>query len=218
LEKNKVINKATVELEFCDGIKIVESNTTEAQAIKLVLEKTQDCDFVLVGHKIKYTVRILNECEVELHDVIFKDILDDCVEFVEGSFEIDGEVKTPEVEEGILKFIFPVLEKEETVITFEVEATDDCCCKPKPKPVKSDPPTIASVRTNSTHVAGTGIAYATVYVTFPGEYIESYVVNNGGNWNAKMPDGYTPMIGDIIFSIQVEPGKDPSLPVETVVY
>jgi len=124
-EEHKIKNKASLNLELCGEEFEIESNETEAEKIKITVEKSQSCNFVLVGEKIKYTVKITNDSCVEIEDVVFKDELDDCVEFVAGSFTVDGKHVTPVIRDGVLKYTIPKLEPCQTVvITFEVKVED----------------------------------------------------------------------------------------------
>ena len=91
MEEKKIINSAGVDIELCDGTHTIKSNSVEAEAINIKLIKEQSCPKVLVGETLKYTVKIINECGSEVHDLIFKDTFDNCTKYVEGSFTVDPE-------------------------------------------------------------------------------------------------------------------------------
>jgi uncharacterized repeat protein (TIGR01451 family) len=210
----KIENKAVAKLEICDEEFEIVSNTVTTKPIKIRIEKKQNCDVVFIGENVKYTVEIENQCSTDVENLIFKDELDKCLEFVKGSFRVNGKVEAPEIKDNTIIFKIDKLESCETlVITFEAKATDDCCeCKHKPK---SEKPTVQQVKHNDNSVRGTGVPQATVYVEFPDGKIVSAVVNNGGNWNISAPDRLTD--GQTVYVWQLETGKGASDTVEVIV-
>jgi len=219
MEENKIKNHATVEIELCDEKHVIESNTIEAEAVSIKLEKEQSCSQVMVGGKIKYTVKIINECGAEVHDLLFKDTCDECTKFVEGSFMVGEHHVTPEIHDHTLSYKIDKLESCDTItITFEVEATEACCkCHPCPDPDKSaKPSTRSSISRFERYVTGTGVRGATVYVTFPGDVVRSSTVSFLRAWSVRVPE--TLSAGDVITVVQVEPGKKPSDPVTITVF
>jgi len=202
-------NKAVVNLEACDRTIEVTSNEVTTKPIKLRLEKKQDCDIVLVGGRVLFTVEIENQCSTDVHDLTFKDKLHDCLSYVEGSFKVNDVPHHPEFEDDTLKYEIEELKSCETLtITFEVIVTDDCCDGCHIEIERSAPPTIAQPHYNDNHVRGTGVRYATVYVEFPDGTVGSGTVNNGGNWSIDAL--YRLQYGQTIRAWQVEPDKKPS--------
>ena len=213
MAENKIINQAGVDIELCDGTHTIESNIVEAEPIHIRVEKEQSCDRVLVGEKIQYTVKVINECGPEVHDLLFKDALDECTRFVEGSFMVDDHPETPELLVNTLTFVIDTLESCDMVtIAFEVEVTAECCHCNRPEPEQSRTPTTRTTISRFERViAGTGVRGATVYATFSGDVVRSAVVNLLGAWSIQVPDSLS--AGDTIIVVQVEPGKEPSDPV-----
>jgi len=210
--EEKIINRALVELDLCGTTVEVASEPVETTPVKVKVTKTQDCEFVLIGERIKYTVFIENECGGELHNVKFKDELDECVKFVEGSFRIDDEQKEPEVVDGVLEYVIEELPSCKTLeINFEVMATDACChgCRPDPDPEQSAIPTVRTILAFSPAVGGTGVTGATIYVERPNGQIVQTNVLPGGSWNLVLA-APTPHAGDVFKIWQVEPGKKES--------
>ena len=218
MEKSKIINTAGVEIELCDGKHTIESNTVEAEAVNIKVEKEQSCDKVLVGEKLKYTVLIINECGTEVHDLLFRDTFDECTIFVKGSFTVNGKPETPDVYGNKLAFRIEKLESCETItITFEVEVTEDCCKCKHPEPEKSrEPFTRTAISRFERVIVGTGIRGATVFATFPGGAVGSSVVGSFGTWSISVIGSLS--AGDIITVVQTEAGKDPSSPVFITVF
>jgi uncharacterized repeat protein (TIGR01451 family) len=127
---SKIKNKAYLEIEACEEDLVIESNEVVAETIDLKLEKTQSCNYAVVGGKLKYTVKIINQCDTDILNVNFMDIFDDCCEYVAGSFEVDGKKETPTVVDNILEYLLHEIKGDETItITFEVKINEDCCGK-----------------------------------------------------------------------------------------
>jgi len=210
---NIIENKAVVNIQACDKTIEVTSNQTTTRPIKLRIEKKQDCDIVLVGEDIKYTVEIENLCSTDIENLTFKDELHDCFEYVDESFRVDGETRTPEFQGNTLYYKIDELKSCEIItITFEVAVTDNCCdCAIE----RSAQPIINQPHYNDDFVHGTGVPHATIYVEFPGGETKTTTVNNGGNWSIDAP--YRLEIGQTVSAWQVEPGKKPSEPVTKIV-
>ena len=208
MENGKIINRALVELELCGSKIEVISEPVETTPVNLKIEKSQDCEFVAVGGNIKYTVKIHNQCGGELHDVVFKDKLDNCTRFIEGSFRVGEEIKHPEIIDDTLVYTIETVEKcEIIIITFEVKVTDECCQGCSPDPSKSATPIIAPILPFTTTVVGTGVTGATICVEFPNGDTETTTVILGA-WRVTSPVRL--MFGQTVSAIQTEPGKSKS--------
>jgi|GEM_PF-1817170 len=206
--EEKIKNRASIELELCDKTIEIASEEIEITPIKLKITKTQDCDFVVIGERIKYTVFIENECGGAVYGLKFKDELDQCLEYVEGSFRVGEEHKTPEIMEGILTYEIEEIGSCETLeISFEVIATESCCRGCRPDPERSTAPTIRPMIPLNPAMSGTGVSGATVFVEFPNGEIRQVMVY-AGNWGIIAPT--LPRSGDVIKAWQIEPGKEES--------
>jgi len=139
--------------------------------------------------------------------------LDECTIFVEGSFTVDGNPKTPEVHDNTLVFLIDKLERCDTItITFEAEVTKACCKCNRPEPEKSrEPVTRTTISRFEPFIVGTGIRGATIIAIFPGNVERSTTVNLLGAWSIRVPVSLS--AGQTITVFQVEPGKEPSNPV-----
>jgi len=204
----RIRNRALVELEFCGNKVEVASETIETTPVKLSITKTQDCDYVAIGETIRYTVVIENECGGELSGLVFRDELDECVQFVGGSFHVDGHERDAEVIDGVLTYEIEELGSCDKVeITFEVLATETCCRGCTPPAERSRPPTIRTILPMSSAVSGTGVSGAIVFVKFPGgETRQTTVVL--GNWVVTAPARLRPH--EEVSAWQQEPGKEVS--------
>jgi len=208
--EEKIKNSASVELELCGKTIEVTSDPIEITPIKLSIIKTTDCDFVAIGEKIKYTIVIANECGGAVHDVKFKDELDECVEFVEGSFKVGDDVKHPEIIDGVITYEIEEIESCDVFkITFEVVATESCCRGCHPDPEQSAMPTVRPMFAFSPAVGGTGVSGATIYVERPSGQIVTTTVLPGGSWNLVLATP-APRTGDVFRIWQVEPSKKES--------
>ena len=215
--EEKIINRALIELDLCGTAFEIASEPVETTPVKIKVTKTQDCEFVLIGEHIKYAVTIENECGGELHNVKFKDELDECVEFVEGSFRVGDEPATPELVGRTLEYVISELPSCETVeITFEVKTTDECCRGCRPDPEQSAIPTVRPMFAFSPAVGGTGVRGATIFVERPGGQVVQTTVLPGGSWNLILA-APPPRAGDVFRVWQVEPGKTKSEVVTRIV-
>jgi len=206
--EEKIINKALVELNLCDKKIEVASEPIETTPVKVTVTKTQDCDFVAIGERIKYTVTIKNECGGVLENLKFKDELDPCVEFVEDSFRVGDEPARPEIIDGILVYEIEEIQPCHSLeITFEVTATEACCKGCTPPGERSAPPVVRRILPFNPAISGTGVSGARIYVQFPEGEIRQATVN-GGNWGVLAPT--LPRSGDVITVWQIEPGKEKS--------
>jgi len=216
MEENKIKNTASVEIELCDEIHTIESNQVEADVVNIRVEKEQSCGKVFVGGKIKYTVKIISECG-EVTDLLFKDVFDECTKYVEGSFEINGDKETPDIDDNVLTFKIDKIESCDTItITFEVEVTDECCHCQRPDPERSrQPVTRSTISRFERVITGTGIRGATISVKFPDGEIRDTTVNFLGAWTVFVPGNL--FAGDVITVVQIEPNKQPSDPISVTV-
>ena len=118
---NPIINKSQVEIEACDETIIIESNTATVNKLRLEVVKTAGCNITAVGHNISYCVAIKNESGVDLQDLVFKDNIDPHTSYVTGSFEVNGQTRTPQVQGHEITYQIDEIEDDETVtICFRV--------------------------------------------------------------------------------------------------
>ena len=118
---NEILNRAQVEIEACDETITIQSNQVEVKRLRLEVVKTAGCNVTAVGHHIRYCVAIKNESEVDLHDLLFKDILDPDTSYEAGSFTVDGQPRTPQVQGHEITYRIPLLQDDQTMnICFRV--------------------------------------------------------------------------------------------------
>ena len=118
---DQITNKAQIEIEACDETIVVESNEARVNKLHLIVVKTPGCNITAVGHHIDYCVSIKNESGVEVFDLLFKDVLDSHTSYVVGSFRVNGQPRTPEVNGQTITYLIPHLDDDqEIVICFRV--------------------------------------------------------------------------------------------------
>ena len=119
--RNPIINKAQIEIEACDETIIIESNEEIVNKLELEVIKTAGCNITAVGNQISYCVSVKNESGVDLYDLLFKDEMDPHTSYVAGSFEVDGQPRTPTVQGHTISYMIAELEDDETItICFRV--------------------------------------------------------------------------------------------------
>jgi uncharacterized repeat protein (TIGR01451 family) len=122
---NKIKNRAAVEINLCGRMHVVESIETVVEPIKVEIEQEQPCPFVLENDTFRYVFKIKNLSEANISNVRFKDILSNRVEFVCGSFEVNGCREHADVHGNVLEHIIRELHACDTVIiSFAVKARE----------------------------------------------------------------------------------------------
>ena len=116
-----ILNRSQIEIEACDETITVQSNQTTVTRLELEVVKTAGCNITAVGHHIDYCVRITNNSGVDLFDLVFRDTLDPRTSFVPGSFTVDGQPRTPTVQNNTITYDIPEIRDGETItICFRV--------------------------------------------------------------------------------------------------
>lgn len=107
---------------------VYEGETINSQPVNTLLqiaptiEKEVDKLQAKIGDILTYTVTITNESLLLIENLTFLDTIADGAQYVENSFEVNGEPQTPTFNEGTLEYVIPQLESQGTVtITFQVE-------------------------------------------------------------------------------------------------
>ena len=81
----------------------------------------------------------------------------------------------------------------------------------------SAPPTINTIIEGVPFITGTGVPGAEITVTLPNGSTVSTTVNSSGTWSVNVPAGVELVAGEIVYAIQTEPGKLPSVQVTAIV-
>ena len=214
--ENKIINQASVEIEMHDGMHVIKSDLVEINPINIKVVKTANCDRVVVGGTIVYTIKIINECTSDVEDLLFKDVIDSCTEYVKDSFKVGDDYKTPDLDGDTLSYKIEKLEScDEVTIMFEVKVGEECG-KCQPDPEKSAQPTVTRPITRfNTMITGGGVRGAMVTVTFDDDTERSTTVGLLRTWSVSSIGMLSS--GDTIKIVQKEPGKKPSDPVYVTV-
>lgn len=88
-------NKASIEIDTCDELIHFDSNEVEAHYLDIELIKSQDCIWAIHGKNLKYCVLVRNNSGQDIYDLLFRDMLDNGVQYVPESFTVDGAQQTP---------------------------------------------------------------------------------------------------------------------------
>ncbi|MCL2847063.1 MAG: hypothetical protein FWE38_05280 [Firmicutes bacterium] len=108
---SKIENQAELDVQFCGESLTVESNTVVANRLDVVMVKTQSCDYFMKGSIVTFCVEIKNNGNPLELPMVFRDKLYGYVEYVDGSFTVDGVSKTPEFHGNELTYRFNTLNK-----------------------------------------------------------------------------------------------------------
>ena len=120
--ENKIENKAFLGIEVCERERRIETNTIHLHRVELEFEKHgPECEHVFTGETVEFRVTIKNKSNKEFRNVLFSDPLSRELEFVEGSFRVDGRHERPTLRRNELQYRFRhIREHSEHEITFKV--------------------------------------------------------------------------------------------------
>ena len=101
MEVNRVTNCATIRM----GCTTIKSNEVDTYLIcDPVIVKAVDKEVAEVGDNLTYTITIDNPSLVPLTNVVFRDTLDDNLNYVYESFQVNGMGKMPVIEGQTLSY------------------------------------------------------------------------------------------------------------------
>ena len=107
MEVNRVTNCATIRM----GCTTIKSNEVETYLIcDPVIVKAVDKEVAEVGDNLTYTITIDNPSLVPLTNVVFRDTLDDNLNYVYESFPVNGMGKMPVIEGQTLSYTLAKIE------------------------------------------------------------------------------------------------------------
>jgi len=112
-----VKNQSELDFELCDGVETVTSNAATTGIVEITMNKVADCNMALLGGNICYTVTISNTSAAYRLSTTFRDMLPDELQYVDGSFTVNGVQQTPDVDGQEITYTFELL-VEDTVIKF----------------------------------------------------------------------------------------------------
>ncbi|MCL2569856.1 MAG: hypothetical protein FWE16_01470 [Firmicutes bacterium] len=118
----KIKNTSFVDIELCEDTVTVTSQEVEVSELQLSVVKTAMCPFAVVGGTIKFCTTIKNTTGFTIHELVFRDELDENLSYVEGSFTVNGgQEDDPTIIGRVITFPMEKIEDdEEIVICFKV--------------------------------------------------------------------------------------------------
>jgi uncharacterized repeat protein (TIGR01451 family) len=115
-------NQAHIEVDGCDEVIDFISNEVESHFLNIELKKRVNCIWAIHGKNLTYCVDIINRSTAKVPDVRFRDTLDLGVQYVSGSFMVNGTPQTPSISGQTLTYLIPNLDLNQTItICFEVK-------------------------------------------------------------------------------------------------
>jgi len=121
----KIENKAYLDIEACDEGLTLESNEAEVYTIDIDITKEAGCRYVVPGGTIKWCTTIKNNSEIDIEDLLFRDVLAAGTSYVTGSFTVNGAHHTPTISGQTLTYhIDRIDEDDEIIICFDVNVHD----------------------------------------------------------------------------------------------
>lgn len=123
-------NMSGVDIELCGETVTVSSNETEADELDLTITKSQSCDIVVVGSVLTYCVEIANNSTLNFENLVWRDVLNARLTYVEDSFTVNEVPETPTIEGQELSWLIPQLNAGQTI---------EICFRAKLGPAISEP-------------------------------------------------------------------------------
>jgi uncharacterized repeat protein (TIGR01451 family) len=115
-------NKSRVEIDTCDELISFISNEVVAYYLDIELIKTQSCMWAVHGQTLTYHTTIKNRSTQTVIDLKFYDTLDLGLQYVVGSFKVNGTPETPEIHGQELSYVIHKIDPNETItISFQVK-------------------------------------------------------------------------------------------------
>jgi len=101
-------NQSFLDLELCAQAVEAQSNITETSVVDLTVTKVASQQCVLVNGQLCYTVTISNNSDIPFTDVVFRDPLGQYMQYVPGTFTINGSAATPTVDQDNVLSYSPI--------------------------------------------------------------------------------------------------------------
>ena len=222
---------------------IVESAVVVPESAKTSANLSRNDGTRRVKDLLQYTITAKNAGAIKSlwRDVIVTDQLPEEVDFINGSVKIDGvttgspnvvynstthtlTVNLGNIAGGVTKtvtFEAMINDKAYDNPTFKNTAivdgkpTEEGPDDPPPVIPRSVQPTVDEINEGDKVITGKGVPGATIEVTFPNSTTKvPATVDANGDWSVNVPANVNLIEGDIVKVVQIETGKDPSLPVE----
>jgi len=117
-----VANTAELDVVSCDGEEptTIQSNKEEVEIVDIVVEKTANCPIAFVGGTIQYCITVTNPSLHEFQST-FRDVLDSRLEYVDGSFTVDGTTQTPTISGQEISHLVTIPADSTVTICFKVK-------------------------------------------------------------------------------------------------
>ena len=116
------VNRAELDIFDCDEVVTIRSNPVVTRKVSVTLEKCQSKRCVVEGDKQHYTVKIKNCSGFDLENAIFKDFIPNGMQFIQGSFKVNGRCENPCINGRVLEFkLCRVPNNENVIVEFDME-------------------------------------------------------------------------------------------------
>ncbi|MDR0850452.1 MAG: DUF11 domain-containing protein [Christensenellaceae bacterium] len=120
--RDRIFNRAFIDFNMCGRMRVFESNIVETTRIDIAVEKSQSNPLIFDGDEHEYTVKVINKSMLDIDNVHFKDFLDDGLEYVAGSFKVDGQSEDPKMVGHELSYDIKKLHaRKEAILAFRVK-------------------------------------------------------------------------------------------------
>jgi len=117
-----VKNKAHIDVEGCDEVITFDSNEVESTYLNIEVKKSASCIWAVRGKNLTYCTDVTNMSAKAVADAKFNDTLDLGLQYVDGSFTIDGVTAVPQIAGQQLSYTIPQINMNQTVkICFQVK-------------------------------------------------------------------------------------------------
>jgi len=111
-----ITNTASADLELCDELVQITSNTISFEVAEILITKYVNCPSTVVGGTLRFCIEISNPSTTAINNVILRDALDPRLQYVPGSFTINGVPATPSVVGNVLSYNIGTIPPLSTVV------------------------------------------------------------------------------------------------------
>jgi uncharacterized repeat protein (TIGR01451 family) len=111
-----ITNTANAELELCGELVQITSNTVNLEVAEIIIRKYANCSFTIVGGTVRFCIEVSNPSAATINNVLIRDVLDPRLQYIPGTFFVNGVPATPTVVGNVLSYNIPAIPPFSTVV------------------------------------------------------------------------------------------------------
>ena len=112
-------NTSYLDVLVCNDLVTTTSNPVQVEVVDLGIVKTSSCPWTVRGGKVTFCTQITNpSIDRDLIAAVFRDILNDRLTYVDGSFTVNGVPETPIISGQQMQFTLDIMSGQTVSICF----------------------------------------------------------------------------------------------------